>query len=251
VRSRFVIPAAILVAVAYVKGRQHAQVPDAARTAPAVPGPTHASILRAQAEAADAREVGHEDIFEADLAVAEAAAALAEAPVVEQEELLHEEPELPAEPEAPEEAVAEAPVVPGPLWIPDLDAVPVPAAAPSVFAPRGPAWEPDHLALSEWVGTPAGAARPVEASGRFALGGWAVQAGHMAVCGVTFPSRIAGDVAAGRIRLVPDALQNVSPAGLVVLGDVGFAPDGDGFTLLVAATAPGAFAASGRYELVG
>jgi hypothetical protein len=226
VRSRFVIPAAILVAVAYVKGRQDAQLiapaagPAAPPAADPAPPPTHASILRAEAEAADAREVGLDELLGADLAVAEAAAALAEAPA------------------------------PAPLWIPDLDVVPVPRTAPSVFTARAPAWEPDPVALSEWVGTPAGDAPRVEASGRFALGGWAVQAGHMALCGVTFPSRIAGAVDAGRIRLVPDALSNVSAAGLVVLGDSGFAPDGEGFTLLVAADGPGAFAASGRYELI-
>ena len=42
------------------------------------------------------------------------------------------------------------------------------------------------------------------------------------------------------MRLVPDVLQNVTASGLVVLGDAGFAPDAEGFTLLVAAAAPGA-----------
>jgi hypothetical protein len=236
VRSRLVIPAAILVAVAYVKGRQDGRpITSAARPvappADPAPGPTHASILRAEAEAADAWEVGLDEHADAGLAVAEAAAALAEAPVAER---------------AP---AAEA-VSPQPLWIPDLDVVPPPEAPPPVTVSPVPAWEPDPLTLAEWLGTPAGAAPRVVASGRFVLGGWAVQAGHMAVCGVTFPSRVAGDVEAARIRLVPDALRNVSAAGLVVLGDAGFAPDGEGFTLMVAAVGPGAFAASGRYELI-
>ncbi len=284
-RSRLVIPAAILVAVAYVKGRQDAQPFAAARPAapppaPAAPEPTPESILRAQAEAADAWEMGLEELAESDLAVAEAAAAaVAEPPAAEVElaEPEFAEPEF-AEPEFAEpefadvefadaaiaaewvdqplveEPVAEEPAVappaPAPLWIPGFEAAMVPEAAPSVFTPRAPAWEPDPVALSEWSGTPVGAAPHVEASGRFALGGWAVQAGHMALCGVTFPERIAGDIQAGRIRLVPDALENVSANGLVVLGDAGFAPDGEGFTLLVAASAPGAFAVSGRYEVI-
>ena len=93
------------------------------------------------------------------------------------------------------------------LWSPGADAVPVPEAAPSVVTSRGSAWEPDPVALSEWFATPAGAAAPVEASGRFALGGWAAQAGHMTLCGVTFPAPLADAVEAGRVRLVPDVLQ--------------------------------------------
>ncbi len=244
-RSRLVIPAAILVAVAYVKGRQDAQLFAAAARpatpappAPPVPGPTQERILRAQAEAADAWEAGLEELADADLAAAEAAAALAEAPVVEApvfEDLLIED-------EEDEE--------PATLWSPGADAVLVPEAAPSVVTSRGSAWEPDPVALSEWFGTPAGAAASVEASGRFALGGWAAQAGHMTLCGVTFPAPLADAVEAGRVRLVPDVLQNVTASGLVVLGDAGFAPDAEGFTLLVAASAPGPFAASGRYELI-
>lgn len=223
-RTRLVIPAAILVAVAYVKGRRDARPAGATDHAATAAGPTYVSILRAQAEAADAREMGLDDLAQADLAAAEAAPALAEAPV--------------AEPVAPDEP----PVVDEPV----VENVPVAEPAP---APRPPAWEPDPVALSEWLGTPAGTAPRVEVSGRFAVGGVAVQAGHMALCGVTFPSRIAGEVRAGRIRLVPEALENVSADGMVVLGDAGFAPNGDGFTLLVAAVAPGAFAVSGRYEL--
>ena len=42
----------------------------------------------------------------------------------------------------------------------------------------------------------------------------------------------------------------MTASGLVVLCDAGFAPDAEGFTLLVAASGPGPFAASGRYELI-
>ena len=36
---------------------------------------------------------------------------------------------------------------------------------------------------------------------------------------------------------------------LIVLGDSGFAPDEEGFTILLAAEGPGTFAAAGYYEL--
>ena len=219
-RSRFVIPAAILVAAAYLKGRQDAQL--FAPAAEQAPAPER--IERAEAEAADAWEVGLEEPDEATVAAAEAAAAL---------------------------AVAPPPPAASPGWIPDFDDVLVPESAPSVLTPRpGPVWEPDPVALSEWFAHPAGAAAPVEASGRFAIGGWAAQAGHMALCGVTFPARLAEAVEAGRVRLVPDVLKNVGADGLVVPDDAGFAPDSEGFTLLVAAAGPGPFAASGRYELI-
>ena len=255
-RSRFVIPAAILVAAAYVKGRQDAQL--VAPGPVSVPGPTDESILRAQAEAADAWEIGLDDVAGPRLAEAETAAAVAVAPLEEAPAEVDDDVEDPPEVFVDDDPVAveDAPVAvedapaPPPVWIPDLDAVLVPEAAPTVFAPRAPAWEPDPLTLSEWSGIPAGPAPRIVASGRFALGGSAVQAGHMALCGVTFPERIAAEVAGGRVRLVPDALQNVSSSGLVVLADGGFAPDAEGFTLLVAAEGPGAFAASGRYELI-
>jgi hypothetical protein len=45
-------------------------------------------------------------------------------------------------------------------------------------------------------------------------------------------------------------VSNVAGGGVVVLSDAGFAPDEDGFTVLVAAEGPGSFAASGRYEVI-
>jgi hypothetical protein len=241
-RTRLVIPAALLVAAAYVKGRQDAHL-LAPATPEADPAPSPDTLLRAQAEAADAWEMG--------LAEAEAAAALAEAPVVEEEEALVvvDEPVVENDPVDEDEPAAEAPA-PAPIWIPDFETALVAEAAPSVFTPRGPAWEPDPAALSEWLAHPAGAAPRIEASGRFTLGGWASQAGHMALAGVTFPSRLAEAVAAGRLRLIPDVMQNVAGAGVTVLADPGFAPDAEGFTLLVAAAGPGAFAATGRWELI-
>jgi hypothetical protein len=132
---------------------------------------------------------------------------------------------------------------------PPLPQVPVPPAperAPAspdlvlvdcevVAAAEPPAPEPPALTL--------------DASGRFTLEGWAAMAGQMTVRGVSFPERLGRVVAADEIRLIVDARANVADGGLVVLGDPGFAPDGEGFTLLLAAAAPGGFAASGRYEL--
>jgi hypothetical protein len=86
--------------------------------------------------------------------------------------------------------------------------------------------------------------------GRFSLGGWATQSGHMALCGITFRDRHDRAPAPEQIRLVPDGLANVAEGGVVVLGDRGFAPDAEGFTLLVSAAGPGAFAATGRYEVL-
>ncbi len=89
----------------------------------------------------------------------------------------------------------------------------------------------------------------IDEHGHFSLGGWAVQAGQMALVGVTFRARRGGPVAVGDIRIVAEGLVNIAGGGPTVLGDAGFAPDGEGFTLIVAASAPGAFAATGRYEL--
>jgi hypothetical protein len=86
--------------------------------------------------------------------------------------------------------------------------------------------------------------------GRFALGGWAAAGGHSVVSAVTFRRRLPEDVAAERIELELDAADNVPEGGLVVLSDPGFAPDRDGFTLLLAAAAPGPFSAAGGYRVV-
>ena len=77
-RSRLVIPAALLVAAAYVKGRQDASLVAPASAAPPPapqpgPRPTPEVILRAEAEAADAWEFG--------LAEAEAEAAATMTPL--------------------------------------------------------------------------------------------------------------------------------------------------------------------------
>ena len=304
-RSRIVIPAAILVTAAYVKGRLDAHLADRAEEPAPIPVATPADpIGRAEAEAADA------------LAVAEAQAAAAAAPVVERTPSFRAHafrpqpfmrppdgppPAAPAVAEEPaaQEAVAaqsaaarsvfEMPAVEWPTFEAEWLAGPRPsvarasdAAERAVLAewlvtpvPASARGERDAAdALCEWTATiaPAAPARAAEAvatepepeaapepaaqaelvveSGRFSLGGWAAQSGHMALCGVTFRDRRGAPVNASAIRLVPEATTNVGEGGLVVLADAGFAPDAEGFTLLLAAVGPGSFAASGRFEVV-
>ena len=90
----------------------------------------------------------------------------------------------------------------------------------------------------------------IDESGRFSLGGWAAQPGHITLCGVTFRDRRDAPVDPSAIRLIPDAVSNVGDGGVVVLSDSGFAPDEEGFTVLLAAEGTGSFAASGRYEVI-
>lgn len=86
--------------------------------------------------------------------------------------------------------------------------------------------------------------------GRFALGGWAASAGHTMVSAVTFRRRLMQDLAADWIVLEIDASDNVPEDGLVVLADPGFAPDRDGFTLLLASAEQGPFSAAGSYRVL-
>ncbi len=95
--------------------------------------------------------------------------------------------------------------------------------------------------------------------GRFALGGYALQAGHQVVSGVTFrdgvvppPTHwvigpVVGQVASGTLVLHVDGLLNCRSEDLTVLTDPGFAPTNDGFSLRLAASATGPFAVSGTY----
>ena len=92
-------------------------------------------------------------------------------------------------------------------------------------------------------------ASPSVETGTFALGGWAVAAGHPAVSAVNFSRRRATAPRAEDVRLHVDALENADPAGLVVLSDSGFDPDRNGFTLVLSARDRGNFAAAGRYEV--
>lgn len=321
-RTRLVIPAALLVAAAYIKGRTDAHEGDRPLSPPACELSDDAR-LRAEAEAADAMELLGErppvapaparvpaDLAGVVRALVPVEPVPAVAPVTPAAVIARAEaevaavasppapraagvfdpwvvPEFPVAararrtripaPVAPPAPVVAAPPAPEPAAAPDgsdlatvaeWSATPSgsrPAPAPARPAPAAASVADDPVeTLGEWathvvagtlaatpVDVPAGIEVVIDESGRFSLGGWAAQAGHMALCGVTFRDRRDGPVAAAAIRLVPDAAVNVADEGLVVLGDPGFAPDAEGFTLLVAAAGPGAFAASGRYEVVG
>ncbi len=291
-RSRIVIPAAILVTAAYVKGRLDAHLPAEPAEPRPIPVATPGDPLdRARAEAADA------------IALAEAQVAAAGTPVAERP--VPTFTPHPFRPQVVSPRPAPAPARPAPSF--EVPAVEWPSFEPEwlagprerAAAPLDPAWS---AVLAEWIAVPAtpsphvrdaaeaaalcewsahvaapapAAAEPqpqhepapeleaapepepaseaevvVEEDGRFSLGGWAAQSGHLAVCGVTFRDRRGAPVEAAAIRLVTEAAANVAEGGLVVLGDAGFAPDAEGFTLMLAAAAPGSFAASGRYEVV-
>ncbi len=242
-RSRLVIPAAFLMAIGYVKGRFDAgvrrrQAPPLALPAPPPPDP----IARAEAEAADAVVMA-----EAQATATATATAYAERPA----------PARPLHPSLLNEWVA-APASPV-LSVP----------APPSEAESAIDAETECVALDEWAapgaGTPIASAEPVappilaaapalevviDESGRFSLGGWAAQGGDMTLSGVTFRDRRGVAVDPSSIRLVTDAQTNVADGGLLVLSDPGFAPDVEGFTILLAAAGPGSFAATGRYEVV-
>jgi hypothetical protein len=126
------------------------------------------------------------------------------------------------------------------------------APAPAVHAPV--AWWDEEPPIGD--GAPAD---PV-ATGRFALGGFAMQAGQQALGGVSFRAGIAaapaawavGPVAspsAGTLVLTLDGAINCAPEDLEVVTEPGFAPTSEGFTVRVSAAAPGPFAASGTFRL--
>lgn len=250
-RSRLVIPAALLVTAVYVKGRLDASARRQDVRPPAPVPPAIDPVLRAEAEAADA------------LVIAEAQTAATAATV--------ERPRV----HDPHERSVLSEWASTPVWTPPRrrrtrDASDDAALAEWVASPaprpvrrHDPADEGHRAVLAEWAThvapPPSPAATPpesavleivVDESGHFSLGGWAAQPGHMALCGVTFRDRRDRVVDAASIRLVAEAATNVTGEGLVVLSEPGFAPDVEGFTILLAAAAPGSFAAAGRYEVV-
>ena len=137
-------------------------------------------------------------------------------------------------------------------WATNLATAAPPAEEPEIafaaeFTPQFEAeFTPEDESESESEGEPRFS---VEASfdetGRFSLGGFATQAGHIALAAITFRERRSGLVTPDSISLVAEAASNVAAGGLVVLGDAGFAPDAEGFTILLAAEGPGTFAAAG------
>ncbi len=140
---------------------------------------------------------------------------------------------------------------------PEAEAEPVAVVAGA--GAQDPVAEPEHDSQPELPPEPELLVKPeagpevevrIDETGRFSLGGWAAQPGHMVLCGVTFRDRRDRPVDPAAIRLSTDAASNVGDGGLVVLSDAGFAPDREGFTLLLAAQAAGSFAAVGRYEVI-
>lgn len=236
-----VVPAVLIVTAAYMKGRRDGQLEY--RPAPPEPmiptTPLMDQDRMARALAADAVE----------LAEAQAAAA-GEAPLV------------PAgRPALDPDGGREDPfAIPDPVFASEWVAAPAPAVLATAPRPEerpevGFAQERTAVAIDEEPAAVAFDAEPetavevrVDETGRFSLGGYATQAGHIALAGITFRERRSGIVAPDAVALVTEAASNVATGGLVVLGDHGFAPDAEGFTILLAAEGPGTFAAAGYYE---
>ncbi|MFN8109449.1 MAG: hypothetical protein U0Y82_06335 [Thermoleophilia bacterium] len=130
--------------------------------------------------------------------------------------------------------------------------------------------DPDLAAMSEWAGLPTGGVAAerslalaesaattdvatgrimrTRAEGTFAISGLALASGHLVFEGITFPHRLSADPGADRVTLTVTDEDNVAPGGLVVMADSGFGPSDEGFTLVLAAAAPGRFHARGRYK---
>jgi len=159
--------------------------------------------------------------------------------------------------------VPEALADPVDLWDELPPAVPPgPEVAPAPEAP--PAATGEELAW--WDDEPSPGPAPADgdasvASGRFALGGFAVQPGQQALGGVTFRTELdappstwaiapAADAVPGTLVLSLDGAINCDAAGLEVATEPGFAPTGQGFTVRVEARDPGPFAASGTFRVV-
>jgi hypothetical protein len=116
---------------------------------------------------------------------------------------------------------------------------------------------PAAVSRVAWWDVPAGESDPRR--GRFALGGYALQAGHQVVSGVTFRDGVVpppthwvigpvmGAVAPGTLVLEVDGCLNCSPGDVEVLMDHGFAPTPEGFSLRLTAAGTGPFAASGTF----
>lgn len=137
-----------------------------------------------------------------------------------------------------------------------MDAAEVAEAAPTVADPAEP--------VVAWWDLPDPAERDVAttepATGRFALGGFALKPGHEAIAGVSFRSPLAtapagwtvapvDDAEPGTLVLQVDGAINCGAEELAVLTDDGFAPTVEGFTLRIAARVPGPFAASGTFRV--
>lgn len=157
----------------------------------------------------------------------------------------------------PEEQV----VLDPPSFAPPVAAAIAPEPEPvAPFAPAEAWWDdqPAGVAVAD-AGSPP--ADDGASTGRFALGGFAMQPGQQALGGVTFrvdlaeaPSawviaKASDDAPAGTLALVLDGAINCASEGLEVVMESGFAPTTQGFTVRVAALAAGPFAASGTFRV--
>ncbi len=97
-------------------------------------------------------------------------------------------------------------------------------------------------------------------TGRFALGGYALQPGQQAVSGVTFPQPLPwapegwthapSEGPPRTIELDVNGTINCEPTDVEVIAEPGFAPTQQGFTLRLSARAAGPFMASGTFRVV-
>jgi hypothetical protein len=263
-RRRLIVPAALVAASALVvvrRAARHAESPGRPRTRVRRAGEEALATSWAWPEAPAAEPApAEEPMFQApawhgdvrDPSWAVAAPEVVTAPPAEPAASPAEEPE--ALLGTPEERLGpEAP--PATAAVP-LEESPAVAEAPWDAAPPD-ADEPSHEAVAEaeawWDEDDAVAASSHETvvdSGPFAFGGWAPQPGATAVMGVTFSRRVAEAPGADRVRLTLRSATNVPDGGLVVLSDAGFAPDREGFALMLASAQAGSFLASGRWELL-
>lgn len=85
--------------------------------------------------------------------------------------------------------------------------------------------------------------------GRFSLRAVAASAGDMTLTAVTFDRPIDATLPVDAIDLAVDSATNMARGGLRVLDGRGFAPDEDGFALMLTADAPGPFAVTGTYRV--
>ena len=142
------------------------------------------------------------------------------------------------------------------------DEVPAPVAAPVAVAEAAPAtawWDEEPVAAE--TGSRAPAPDDPSRTGRFALGGFAMQPGQQALGGVSFRVELpeapaswvvaggADGEPAGTLVLHLDGTINCAADDLEVVMEPGFAPTTQGFTVRVAALAAGPFAASGTFSV--
>ena len=88
-------------------------------------------------------------------------------------------------------------------------------------------------------------------TGEFAIASTALVPGQGTITAVTFRTPIQDPVTAGDIELVLDEVVNVAPNGLHVLDSEGFAPNAEGFVLMLLAADAGDFSAHGSYQVRG